>query len=334
MGPKILAVDDDRPTLNFIRMALEDEGYSVIPAESGAEALELALTNPGSLDLALLDWMMPEMSGYQLCKALKANPATERLPVIFLTAASDNDDEAYGFDAGAVDFIHKPISVPILIRRLQTHLSLVHARELEASYRQTIYMLGEAGHYNDTDTGVHIWRMAAYAQALAKAAGWPDRMVERLGLAAPMHDMGKIGIPGAILRAPRPLTAGEWEVMKGHCEIGFNILSKSDGPVFRMAAEIALNHHEKWNGGGYPFGLAGTEIPEAARIVAVADVFDALTMSRPYKKAWDPLDALREIENNSGSHFEPRLVSLFGSIVPEIMKIFYRMNFGIPDCVV
>lgn len=230
-------------------------------------------------------------------------------------------DESRGFDVGAVDYIQKPVSGPIVLRRVQTHLSLIRAEELDRLVHASIYMLGEAGHYNDTDTGVHIWRMAAYSGALARAAGWTKDQINMIELAAPMHDTGKIGIPDGVLKAPRKLTPEEWSTMQTHSQVGHDILSKSDTPIFQMAAEIALGHHEKWNGTGYPNGLSGTDIPESSRIVAIADVFDALTMKRPYKDAWPIEKAVETIKKDSGQHFEPRLVDIFCNIQEEILHI-------------
>jgi putative two-component system response regulator len=315
---KILAVDDEPNNLQVLRQILK-EHYQVIFANSGEKALEAAAKHQPSL--ILLDIMMPAMDGYEVCKRLKADPATKDIPVIFVTAMGEEESEVKGFDVGGVDYIQKPVSAPLVLRRVQTHLSLVRAQELEASQRGAISMLGKAGHYNDTDTGVHVWRMAAYARALAEAAGWTKSTADYLELSAPMHDTGKIGIPDSILKAPRKLTPEEWEIMKTHAEIGWTIVSLSDTPLFRMAAEIALHHHEKWDGSGYPKGLAGDAIPESARIVALADVFDALTMSRPYKEPWTVAEAVDEIKRGAGSHFEPRLVELFEKILPEILRI-------------
>ena len=205
--------------------------------------------------------------------------------------------------------------------RACTHLSLISAQRLEGAYRDAVFMLGEAGHFNDTDTGVHIWRMAAYSRALAEAAKWPRERVELIELAAPMHDTGKIGIPDEILKKPTVLDAAEWMVMRNHARIGYEILKKSDAPVFQLAAEVALHHHEKWDGSGYPCGLAGTAIPEAARIVAVADVFDALTMKRPYKPAWPVDQALAYLDAGAGVHFDPAMIALFRRITPGILAI-------------
>jgi putative two-component system response regulator len=301
-----------------LRQILRDH-YQLIFAPTGEKAVEAAIAHLP--DLVLLDVMMPGMNGYEVCETLKKNPLTREIPVIFVTAMSEIEDEARGFDAGAVDYIQKPVSAPILLRRVETHLSLVRVNELEKSQRQAVFMLGDAGHYNDNDTGVHIWRMAAYARALAAASGWSDELMERLELAAPMHDTGKIGIPHEILKAPRKLTIDEWAVMKQHTSIGAHILNNADCKIFTMAVEIAHYHHEKWDGSGYPDGLKGTEIPESARIVALADVFDALTMKRPYKAAWTIEDSVAEIRKGSGTHFEPRLVELFERVLPELLRI-------------
>ncbi|MDX8378685.1 MAG: response regulator [Gallionella sp.] len=323
MIKKILVVDDEPNNLQVLRKIL-NEHYQLIFATSGEKALMAA--HKHLPDLVLLDIMMPGMNGYETCEKLKANPITRDVPIIFVTAMSEVEDEARGFDVGAVDYIQKPVSSSIVLRRIKTHLSLVRAQELENSQKAAIFMLGEAGHYNDTDTGVHIWRMAAYSRALAEAAAWPAYMLERIELAAPMHDMGKIGIPDVILKAPRKLTGEEWRFMQKHSEMGSTILSKSETPLFQLAAQIAQSHHEKWDGSGYPEGLSGEAIPESARIVALADVFDALTMKRPYKAAWSIEDSMAEIRRSSGSHFEPRLVDLFESYLPRICSIMQEWD--------
>ncbi|MDD2342946.1 MAG: response regulator [Tolumonas sp.] len=318
MKKKILLVDDEPNNLQLLRQILRTS-YQLIFAHNGQSALAaVAAHHP---DLILLDVMMPDLDGYEVCRRLKADPLTHDIPVIFVTAMGDVDDEAAGFDVGAVDYIHKPVSPAIVIRRVQTHLSLVHVKELEDSQREAIYMLGAAGHYNDNDTGLHIWRMAAYARAIAEAIGWPEHLAERLELAAPLHDTGKIGIPDGILKAPRKLTAEEWVTMRQHSLIGYEILQCSDTPIFKMAAEIALYHHEKWDGSGYPKGLLGDNIPQSAQIVAIADVFDALTMKRSYKEAWSVEASLEEMRANSGTHFNPALLTVFLNILPKILNI-------------
>ena len=198
---------------------------------------------------------------------------------------------------------------------------MVSAKQLAQSYNDAIYMLGEASEFKDTDTGTHIWRMAAYSSALAAASGWDRDACLQLELAAPMHDIGKLAIPDDILHKPAKLDAHEWVVMQTHSTVGYKILSKSAAPLLQMAATIAYCHHEKWDGSGYPRGLAGQDIPEMARIVAIADVFDALTTKRPYKEVW-PLDqVMRTLQDSAGSHFEPRLVEHFVNILPAILAI-------------
>lgn len=315
---KILLVDDEPNNLKLLQQILKDQ-YQLIFAPNGEKALQAALAHHP--DLILLDIMMPGMNGYQVCEQLKRSSQTEDIPVIFVTAMGELEDETNGFDAGAVDYIQKPVSGPIVLRRVQTHLSLVRAKDLEDLATASIRMLGEAGHYNDTDTGQHIWRMASYSAAIARAIGWPKHETEMLELAAPMHDTGKIGIPDSILKAPRKLTNEEWQIMKSHSTIGHEILSKSSNPIFKLAAQVANGHHEHWNGNGYPAGATGEEIPECARIVAVADVFDALTTKRPYKEAWPVEKALEVIKRDGGSHFDPRLSEVFINITPEIMEL-------------
>jgi len=314
----ILIVDDEATNLALLHQILKDD-YALIFANSGQEALAMAAKQP--LSMILLDIQMPEMSGYEVCAALKADPVTESIPVIFVTALKDYGNEETGFLLGCVDYLVKPV-VPSLVRsRVRTHLSLVQASQLKQSQRDTIFMLGEAGHYRDNDTGLHIWRMAAYSKTLAKALGWSEACVELLELAASMHDTGKIGIPDSILCKPDKLTAEEWQIMKTHSQIGYDILAKSEAPLLKLAAEIALHHHEKWDGSGYPSGFKGKDIPESARIVAVADVFDALTMERPYKKAWPVEQAIAMIKENAGQHFDPSIVTCFMDNLPLLLTI-------------
>ena len=326
----ILVVDDTPENIDVL-IGILGRDYKIKVATNGLTALKII--EKQKPDLILLDIMMPEMGGYEVCKKLKANKETESIPIIFVTAMTDTDDEKLGLDLGAVDYITKPVNAAIVKARVKTHLIVANQRqlcekkvihrtkELQESQHAAIFMLGEAGHYNDTDTGSHIWRMAAYSAALARAVGWNEKQESLMQLAAPMHDTGKIGILDRILKAPRKLTKEEWVIMKTHSLIGYQILSKSKAPLFTLAAEIALNHHEQWDGSGYPSGLVGDNIPESARIVAIADVFDALTMKRPYKEAW-PIDkAIATIKENAGSHFEPRLVDAFITIKAEILRI-------------
>ncbi|MBU2896673.1 HD domain-containing phosphohydrolase [Vibrio hepatarius] len=325
MDKTILVVDDVPDNIRILKSVLEKGNYSVRAATNGEKALKLASTSPQP-NIILLDIMMPEMDGFEVCRRLKRNPETSHIPVIFISAKDDTDDQSMGFDLGAVDYITKPFSPAIVLRRVATHLSLTRLAEVDSLALSAIRMLGVAGHYNDTDTGSHIWRMAEYCKLLAKAVGWDYENYNRLELAAPLHDTGKIGIPDAILKAPRGLDDDEWVVMKKHSEIGHEILSMSSNPVFQLGADVAKSHHERWDGTGYPEGLVGQQIPQGARIVAICDVFDALTMERPYKKAWSIEEALIEIKNNSGSHFDPDLVEIFLGLEDEIREIYHKWS--------
>jgi len=316
-GP-ILCADDEPYNLGILRMALK-EHHSLVFARNGEETLQAVAKHRPSL--ILLDVQMPDMDGYEVCRQLKNDTETQHIPVIFVTGMSQEVDEKYGFDVGAVDYITKPISAPIVQARVRTHLSLVRAEALEKSYHDAIHMLGKAGHYNDNDTGAHIWRMAAYSKLLAHAIGWNVERCKLLELAAPMHDTGKIGIPDSVLKKPGKLDSEEWRIMQTHTMIGHGILKQSKASLFQLAAEVALSHHEKWDGTGYPHGLGGKDIPESARIVAVADVFDALSMKRPYKEAWPLANIVKFLTENANVHFEVRLIEAFRDIMPNILEI-------------
>lgn len=328
--PVILVVDDMPNNINVLKTILVPH-YNVKAATNGKLAISIALKQ--KIDLILLDIMMPEIDGHEVCRILKSEPKTAKIPIIFVSALSEVTDEAKGIELGAIDYLTKPVVPAIVLARVKAHIELADQRraveievlertkELKQAQVDSINMLGIAGHYNDTDTGVHIWRMAAYAALLAKAANWTVEATKMIELSAPMHDVGKIGIADEILKAPRRLTDEEMDIMKTHSAIGYKILSESNNPIFQMASDIALCHHEKWNGQGYPNGRSGTDIPQSARIVAIADVFDALTMKRPYKKPWSTDDAFAFIERERGLHFEPKLVDLFLGIKEEVLAI-------------
>jgi putative two-component system response regulator len=323
MTATILIVDDEPANLALLRQILAPD-YALAFARNGAEALTAAIKHRPAL--ILLDIEMPDMDGYAVCRKFKADPQTQSIPVIFVTGLADIGNETAGFEAGAVDYIVKPVSPPVVRARVRTHLSLVSATQLAQSYSDAIYMLGRASEFKDTDTGTHIWRMAAYSSALAGACGWSTDACLQLELAAPMHDIGKLGIPDAILHKPGKLDAAEWVVMQTHASAGYEILSKSTAPILQMAATIARYHHEKWDGSGYPCGLAGEAIPEMARIVAIADVFDALTTVRPYKEVWPLERVMDNLTSNAGLHFDPRLIDHFVRILPQILTIKVDWN--------
>ncbi|MCG9709967.1 MULTISPECIES: two-component system response regulator [unclassified Pseudoalteromonas] len=315
---KILVVDDEPANLKVIREVLAND-YRLSFAKSGELALQLIENEPPKL--ILLDIMMPDMSGFEVCKVLKANPKTAHIPVIFVTALSHEQDESEGFALGAVDYITKPISPAIVRARVKNHLSLVQAEQLQLAHIDLIQRLGRAAEYKDTDTGEHIARMSRYSKVLALAYGMSEYEAEQLKQAAPMHDVGKIGIPDAVLLKPGRLNENEYEHMKQHALIGAKILENSPSPLLQLAHKLALEHHEKWDGTGYPYGLKGKEISIEGRIVAIADVFDALTSKRPYKKAWSIEEALDLLKDEAGKHFDPQLVDLFIGQIDSIIEI-------------
>jgi len=319
--PLILAVDDEASNLQLLRQILQDH-YRLLFAKDGARALELA--NKERPDLVLLDVMMPGMSGYEVCAALKANPLTAPIPVVFVTALSDTADELEGFEAGAVDYITKPVSPPVVRARVRTHLSLVRLEELKASRLAIVQRLGLAAEYKDNETGLHVIRMSHFSQILGLAAGMSEQEADDLLHAAPMHDVGKIGIPDRILQKAGPLDADEWKVMQSHATIGAEIIGEHGDGMLALAREIALTHHEKYDGSGYPAGLAGDAIPLTGRIVAIADVFDALTSIRPYKRAWTEAEAIDHMVQQKGKHFDPALIDLFVAQLPAIRAVRER----------
>jgi putative two-component system response regulator len=318
---RILAVDDEPSNLQLLRQILQDQ-YGMLYAKDGQRALELAQQEHP--DLILLDVMMPGMTGYEVCRQLKANPATAAVPVIFVTALAETSDELSGFEAGAVDYIMKPVSAPIVKARVRTHLSLVRTDELLESRLQIVQRLGLAAEYKDNETGLHVIRMSHFARLLGLAAGMNEAEAEDLLHAAPLHDVGKIGIPDRILQKPGTLDVEERRIMQSHVEIGARIIGEHQRGVLKLANRIALGHHEKWDGSGYPAGLAGEAIPFEARIVAIADVFDALTSERPYKKAWPVEKALDYLRDNRGRHFDPALVDLFLTLMDPVREIMRR----------
>ncbi len=321
--PKLLLVDDEPSNLQVLRHILQDD-YRLVFAKDGAKAMELAFTE--APHLILLDIMMPFMTGYDVCVKLKDDPITARIPVIFVTALTDAEDEAKGFAVGAVDYLTKPVSPSVVKARVRTHLSLVQIDELRQTRLQIIRRLGLAAEYKDNETGRHVVRMSYISRLLAQAAGFSEIEVENLFHAAPMHDIGKIGTPDAILLKKGSLDAEEWAVMRNHSQIGADILGEHPSALLTMAYNIAMTHHEKWDGSGYPKGLKGEEIPIEGRIVALADVFDALTSARPYKVAWTIEATLEFLDRERGKHFDPDLVEIFMANLPEILEIKQRWS--------
>ncbi|GLQ31053.1 HD domain-containing phosphohydrolase [Litoribrevibacter albus] len=315
---RILIVDDEPANIQVLRGILGGQ-YQLLFAKSGQQAIEVALNH--TPDLILMDVVMPEMSGYEAVAELKKMKETADIPVIFITSMSGDAHETQGFDCKAVDYITKPAHPNIVLARVRTHLSLVRIDALNKTREQIIHCLGHAAEYKDNETGLHVIRMSKYSKVIAEAAGLTEEECELICTAAPMHDIGKIGIPDRVLLKPGKLTEQEWLVMKRHPFIGHQIIGNQDSPLLALAASIAYTHHEKWNGTGYPRGLKGREIPLEGRIVALADVFDALTTARPYKPAWSIDKALNLITEEAGEHFDPNLVPLFLDNIEKILEI-------------
>jgi len=326
----ILVVDDTPANIDVLENVLGTD-YRVKAALNGEKALELANVHPQP-DMILLDIMMPGMDGYDVISRLQSNPATGHIPVIFVTAKAEVADEEKGLSLGAIDYITKPISPPIVRARVKTHLALYNQnRELERKVKQRTQQLEEskleilrclarAAEFKDNETGMHVIRMSHYSRIIAESLNLRDDWVDMLFKAAPMHDIGKIGIPDHILLKPGRFEGGEWEIMKQHVTYGVAILGGHESDLLKMAKEIAECHHERYDGTGYPKGLVGEDIPLTGRIVAIADVFDAVTSERPYKKAWSIEKTLALFENESGKHFDPDIVKILMKCLPEILE--------------
>jgi len=340
--PTILIVDDTPENLSILGELLQRD-YRVRAANSGPRALQIALSQP-TPDLILLDVMMPEMDGFAVLEQLRANPVTRNIPVIFVTAMDGTHDEEHGLDCGAVDYITKPIRPTIVLARVRTQLELKRARDIlhdQNSYLEaevarrmaenqliqqvSIHALARLAETRDPETGNHLRRTQEYVRTLAKAlrhhprfADYLDeRRIDALAKSAPLHDIGKVGIPDHVLLKPGPLTPEEWTIMKTHAELGARAIAQAEADAearvdfLDIAKEIAHRHHEKWDGSGYPDGLAGDAIPLSARLMALADVFDALICKRVYKDAFPHENARKIITEGSGKHFDPDVVAAF-----------------------
>jgi len=339
----ILIVDDVSDNIQMAMNILKEENYSLSFATDGFEALELV--EGENIDLVLLDIMMPKLDGFEVCRRIKLLENKKDIPIIFLTAKSDIDSMAKGFKLGGVDFISKPFHPEEILSRVKNHLELYNAKrllkknninlgikanlqqerlikELEDNQREMIYILMEMMELTSDETGQHIKRVAESCQLLAK---YSDKLSEEdeaiIFHASPMHDIGKIAIPKEILHKPGKLTDDEFEIMKTHAQKGQEFLKNSHRKLFKAAGIIAHEHHEKWDGSGYPRGLKGSDIHIYGRIVALADVFDALTHKRKYKDSWSIEDSVDYIKAQSGSHFDPELVDIFLEHLDEFVAI-------------
>ena len=336
---RILVIDDEPANVRVLEIILKAAGYHDV---TGAiDPIEgLALYTAHRHDLVLLDLNMPGMDGFELLERIKHLDPDDYPPVVVLTALDDVDTKLRALEGGARDFVSKPFNRVELLSRVRNLLEMrllqravarqndvlrdlveERTRELHDTRLEIIRRLGRAAEYRDNETGYHIIRMSKISQRLARKAGFDDRDAELMLHASPMHDIGKIGIPDKILLKPGRLDPLEWGIMQRHTIIGAEILAGHPSELLDMARIIALYHHEKWDGSGYPHGIGGEEIPLVARIVAIADVFDALTSERPYKVAWSIDDTLQEIRRLSGVHFDPVLIDAFHEILPEVIAI-------------
>jgi putative two-component system response regulator len=335
----IFIVDDESANLKLLDNLLSSQGYDqLVLIRDPREVLErYRAARP---DLILLDINMPHLDGYQVMEQLKGLNDPHLPPIIILTAQHDQDYLLKALAMGARDFIGKPFDLNELLMRVRNLLEVqlaqrmlhdqkavleemvrVRTEALNESRVQVVRGLGRAAEFRDNETGLHIIRMSQFSALLAKSLGWSPPDCELMLHASPLHDVGKIGIPDAILLKPGKFEPSEWEIMKTHARVGADILDYGNSDLLLLAREIALNHHEKWDGTGYPNGLVGEAIPQSGRIVAVADVFDALTSPRPYKKAWPVEEAVTFIKDNAGTHFDPEVADKFQKCLPEFVAI-------------
>ncbi len=351
----VLIVDDEPVNISLLTELLMPH-YKICVAKNGEKALQI-MSSAARPDLILLDVMMPGMDGYEVCRRMKSNPDICDIPVMFLTAKSTAQDEEYGFNLGAVDYITKPISPSIVRARVTTHLEVKKAKDMlmdkneyleqevlrrtkEVSHVQdvTVFALASLAEARDNETGKHIKRTQHYMKLLASAlqehqqfkGNLSDKVIDLYFKTAPLHDIGKVGIPDHILLKPGKLTPEEFDIMKTHTRIGRNAIRNAEkllnapAPFLFYAREIAYTHHEKWNGSGYPEGISGENIPVSGRIMAIADVYDALVTKRVYKPAFTHAEAKAIMKEDSGRHFDPEMIAVFLEIADQFYEISQR----------
>ncbi|MEN8188714.1 MAG: HD domain-containing phosphohydrolase [Thermodesulfobacteriota bacterium] len=351
---KVLIVDDVSDNIHFLMNILKDE-YAIIAATSGKKAIELAIKEPQP-DIILLDIMMPGMDGYEVCSRLKSVESTAQIPVIFVTALGETANENRGLKLGAVDYLTKPVVPELVKARIFNQLELKHYRDqledlvqkrtfqLQKSKEATIEAMGIVAEHRDPETGGHIRRTKNYVRTLGRALAakkryqniLSDEIIELMYHSAPLHDLGKVAISDKILLKPGPLTDEEFKEMMHHTTIGENTIKEAqgrlaEGQILDIACEIAGGHHEKWDGSGYPRGLKGEDIPLSARLMALADVYDALISSRPYKKPIPHKKVVPMIEELSGTHFDPDVVKVFLENADEFHSIARSLSEAITD---
>ncbi len=342
----VLIVDDEPRNCVLLQVHLEGEGYRVLTASDGPSAILEA--NRSSPDLILLDVMMPGMSGIEAAETLKSAAATRAIPIIMVTALQDRESKLLALRSGAEEFLAKPIDRAELLVRVRNLLRVKEyqdfladgsrvleaqvmdrTRELTSSYREAIFTLVRAAEYKDEETGAHVQRISHYVVELAEQMGMDPTFKDEIFHAAPMHDVGKIGIPDSILLKAGALDASEWDHMKTHTVIGARVLSNASSPYLRMGADIALCHHERWDGSGYPRGISKEQIPLPARVMTICDVYDALRSKRPYKTPFSHARALEVLTHGDGrtspDHFDPSVLSAFQASAPRLEQIYEEL---------
>ena len=330
--PVVLCVDDSEEVLALMSKILRAE-YFVLTAADAGTALDLAAGQPRP-DLILLDVDMPGASGFEVCRVLKSEGNTADIPVVFLTAMQQPESEVEGLELGAVDYITKPITAAVLKARVRIHIALNARRQelerlvkerttqVEQARLQLIRRLSRAMEYHESaSAGNRVMRLSQYAKLLALAAGASPAIAEAMMTAAPLHDIGKLGVPSEVLRKSGKLSAPDWERVKRHPRLGAEIIGEHDDPLLKAARQMALHHHEHWDGTGYPDGLKGNAIPWPGRLMAIVDTFESMTTTQFYRSPLNVLDAAAEIADGAGTRFDPKLVEAFKKALPVFRKV-------------
>jgi len=330
--PVVLAVDDSADIVALVARVLRAE-YFVLTATDAGTALDLAAGRPRP-ELILLDVDMPGASGFEVCRVLKSEGNTADIPVIFLSGAAESKSQVEGLDLGAVDYVTKPISVAVLKARVRNHIALSNRRrelerlvsertaQLEQTRLQLIRRLSRAMEYHESSAvGNRVMRLGQYAKLLSLAAGAKAELCEMMMTAAPLHDVGKLGVPAEVLRKTGKLSAPDWERVRRHPELGARIIGEHDDPLLKAARQMALHHHERWDGTGYPAGLKSTGIPWPGRLMAIVDAFESMTTTQFYRAPRSLLEAAAEIGEGSGKQFDPKLVEAFKKALPQMRKV-------------